>query len=557
MPLDTLAKPIAVIDMANIRDDSNSRSILSWRKKNYSSWEYIDSVISSLKNCIDNLTVIPIFDAGLANNFAGNDIAITKHRSGLNYRDEQYVYFMREHYIEADPLILKVAREVGGFVISGDKYEKYANETAMINELVFVPVKKSTSGEFEFFKSSEFYEIRGKNRNFEDLTHIHKLRTIKEFIDANSDFVVNDTFVRDQVFGPEGIEFRFWEDNFRTTRQGEKKTLRDKPFANLKLSIPELLSEKQASKVFVKARRKIGKQRNENEVVFCDALNQINLEVETDVQLVGKLGRSGEQIFLEWFRGDKAVLIAGFQTKKELDKNFIKIPGVLSKVSDGFKLELAEDAQIEQLSFTDAVIHRLSRIVVRSDDEAPRRWSLPSLNWGHKKNIEVPKQPKTIPPPPGYRYRTSEERLLDLDSESVRTVRLNQQAVKDLAAQMPQSRSPESIPPESAASSRNDWSQPNLEMGGELDPSALLIGQQKFELSRKPIFRPGLRKRRSRGVQSEHKTHLWRWLLVVLLAIAAATAYLMADFESKTPEKEVPTVSLKCWGEIERICVET
>ena len=557
MSLDKRAKPIAVIDMANIREDSNSRSLISWRKKNYSSWAYIDLVISSLKNSVENLTIIPIFDAGLANNFEGNDIAITNHRRGLSYRDEQFVYFMREHYIEADPLILQVAREVGGFIVSGDKYEKYSSETAKIDELIFVPVKKSTAEEFEFFKSSEFYDIRGKHRNFEGLTKIHKVRTINNFVDGSSDFVANDTLIRDQVFGLEGIEFRFWEAHFRTTRQGEKEILRDKPFANLNLSIPKLFGDKQATKVGSSAKRKIGKQRKEQVVVFCDSLNQVNLEAVAEVQVVGKLGRSAEQIFLEWFRGDRAVLITGFYTRKDLDKNFIKIPGVLSMGPDGFELVVAKDAQFEQLSFTDAVIHRLSRIVVRSEDEAPRRWSLPSLNWGRMTSIAVPKQPQTIPPPPGYKYRTSEERLLELESESIRAVIVNQEVVNDSDAPLPEGRPLEAAMLEATVTGRNESLKPTVEMGEESKSGVLSTGQQKFELSRPPIFKAAFRKRRTQTAQSGRKARVPKWFLVFLLTIAAAIAYFMVDLRSETTKKEAPTVALKCWGEIEKICVET
>lgn len=556
MSLDKLAKPIAVIDMANIREDSNGRSLLSWRKKNYSSWDYIDLVLSSLKNTIENLTIIPIFDAGLANNFIGNDIAITNYRRGLSYRDDQFVYFMREHYIEADPLILQVAREIGGFIISGDKYEKYSSETVKIDELIFVPVKKNTGEEFEFFKSSEFYDIRGKHRNFEGLTKIHKVRTIKNFVDTNSDFVANDTLIRDQVFGLEGIEFRFWEDHFRTTRQGEKETLRDKPFANLNLSIPKLFGEKQSTKVGGSAKRKIGKQRKERVVVFCDSLNEVNLEAKAEVQVVGKLGRSAEQIFLEWFRGDRAVLITGFYTRKDLDKNFVKIPGVLSMGSDGFELEIAEDAQFEQLSFADAVIHRLSRIVVRSENEAPRRWSLPSLNWGRKTNIAVPKQPHTVPPPPGYRYRTSEERFLDLESQSIRAVLVNQEVVNDSNAPLREGRPLEAATLESTMTGRNDSLKPILKIGEEGESGALSTGQQKFELSRPPIFRAAFRKRKTQTAQSGQKMRAPRWFLVFLLAIAATIAYFMIDPRSNSTKEETPSVVLKCWGEVKRICIE-
>ena len=102
---------------------------------------------------------------------------------------------MREHRVEADPLILQVALEVGGFVISGDKYRKYSDKTKIINDMIFVPVKNDSSVEFEFFKSSEFYEIRGKHRNFEDLMK-NKVQTLKGFIDISSDSTANDSSIR-------------------------------------------------------------------------------------------------------------------------------------------------------------------------------------------------------------------------------------------------------------------------------------------------------------------------------------------------------------------------
>lgn len=543
--------------MANMRNNSNSRSFLKWTK-NYSSWAYIDSIIFSLQNLIDNLTIIPIFDAGLANNFAGSDIAITKHRTSLHYRDEQFVYFMREHRTEADPLIIQIAKEVGGFVISGDKYEEYASETAEINELIFVPVKKGTAEQFEFFKSSEYYEIRGKNRNFEALTKIHKVGMIQNFIDKNSDLTANDTLIRDQVFGPEGIEFQFWEDRFRTTRQGEKEVLRSKPFANLTLRIP-VVTEKRVPKILVKLKRKSTEQSKEQVVVFCDSLNQFNLDVDTVVQVVGKLGRSGEQIFLEWFRGDKAVLITGFYTKKVLDKNFLKIPGVLSKGSDGYQLKMAEDAQFEQLSFIDAVTHRLSHIVARSEDEAPRRWFLPSLNWGRQTNISRPKQPNAIPPPPTYRIRTSEERLLELESQSIRPERLTPQVPKESDALLPQDRTLTAASYEATVSSGNDLLPPGLEMRDDSKSGVLSTGQRKFESSRPPVFRTAVRKRRVQDAPTGRGTRgrIWFWVFLVAVAFALAVGYFVVDLGSETTNKEAPTVAFKCWGTTEKICVKT
>lgn len=557
MSLDKLVRPVAVIDMANLRDNSNIQR-LRHRKRVYSSWDYIDSVIASLKSCVNNLTIIPIFDAGLANNFAGFDNEITNFRKSLNYLDEDYIYFLREHRVEADPLILQVALEVGGFVISGDKYRKYSDKTKIINDMIFVPVKNDSSAEFEFFKSSEFYEIRGKHRNFEDLMK-NKVQTLKSFIDVNSDSIVNDSSIREQVFGNGGIESRFWDNNFRTTKQEKKEALNYQPFADTNFSLSRLFGDEVAPKVSVRAFHKTGKKvkTKERVVLFCDCLSQVQPEADSEVFVVGKLGRSGDQMYLEWFRGDKAVRITGFHTRKDLDKNFIKIPGVLSRGSEGFELKTAEDAEFEQLSFGDAVIHRLSRIVVRKEDEAPRRWFLPSLNWGRKINITVPKQPRTIPPPPGYRYRTSEERLLDLESGPIRAERLKPEVIKDSDSSWTQEIPFDKALLEHSAALGGDLSPPNLEMSEESQSGSESMSRQKFELSRQPIFRTAFRKRRTHALQSGPQKRRWKWLLVFLLAIAAAFAFFAVNFRSETTKKEVPTVSLKCWGEIEKICVET
>ena len=557
MSLDKLVRPVAVIDMANLRDNSNILRLRN-RKRVYSSWDYIDSVIASLKSCVNNLTIIPIFDAGLANNFAGFDNEITNFRKSLNYLDEDYIYFLREHRVEADPLILQVALEVGGFVISGDKYRKYSDKTKIINDMIFVPVKNDSSVEFEFFKSSEFYEIRGKHRNFEDLMK-NNVQTLKGFIDISSDSTANDSSIREQVFGNGGIESRFWENNFRTTKQEKKEALSYQPFADFNFSLPRLFGDKVAPKVSVRAFPKTGKKLKTKErvVLFCDCLSQVQHEADSEVFVVGKLGRSGDQMYLEWFRGDKAVHIKGLYTNKDLDKNFIKIPGVLSRGSEGFELKTAEDAEFEQLSFGDAVIHRLSRIVVRKEDEAPRRWFLPSLNWGRKINITVPKQPRNIPPPPGYRYRTSEERLLDLESGPIRAERLKPEVIKDSDSSWTQEIPFDKALLEHSAALGGDLSPPNLEMSEESQSGSWSTSQQKFELSRQPIFRTAFRKRRTRALQSGPKKRKWKWLLVFLLAVATAFAFFAVNFRSETTKKEVPTISLKCWGEIEKICVET
>jgi len=543
--------------MANLRDNSNIQRLRN-RKRVYSSWDYIDSVIASLKSCVNNLTIIPIFDAGLANNFAGFDNEITNFRKSLNYLDEDYIYFLREHRVEADPLILQVALEVGGFVISGDKDRKYSDKTKIINDMIFVPVKNDSSVEFEFFKSSEFYEIRGKHRNFEDLMK-NKVQMLKSFIDISSDLTANDSSIREQVFGNGGIESRFWENNFRTTKQEKKEALSYQPFANVNFSLPRLFGDKVAPKVSVRAFHKTGKKvkTKERVVLFCDCLSQVQPEADSEVFVVGKLGRSGDQMYLEWFRGDKAVRIKGLYTNKDLDKNFIKIPGVLSRGSEGFELKTAEDAEFEQLSFGDAVIHRLSRIVVRKEDEAPRRWFLPSLNWGREINITVPKQPRTIPPPPGYRYRTSEERLLDLESGQIRAERLKPEDIKDSDSSWTQEIPFDKALLEHSAAIGGDLSPSKLEMSEESQSGSESTSQQKFELSSQPIFRAAFRKRRTHALQSGPKKRRWKWLLVFLLAIAAAFAFFAVNFRSETTKKEVPTVSLKCWGEIEKICIET
>jgi len=519
-----LAQPIAVIDMANLREDPDKRGLFKREARSYSSWEYIDSVASSLKKSIQNLTVIPVFDAGLVNNFKGEDIEITNQRKQLNYYDDDYIYFMREHYVEADPLILSIADELNGFVISADQYKKYSDETIKINCNVFVPVKNDKTGEFVFFKSLEFYELRGKNRNFDDAT-MRGVSTLQRCLDHDSNFVKNDAIIREKVFGNDGIEVRYWESRFRTVKQGEKKVLKDRPFANLKLIFSATSKkDKEPKELVVKRKRQISKKLSEPLVIFCDELNLLDTDINSEVYVVGKLGRFGEQIFIEWFRGDKAVLISNFTTKKDLDRSFIKISGFLSKGNDYFELELNENIPIEQLSFAEAVVHRLSRLVSRSREE-PRRWHLPSLQWGEKASIYSTQLAKDSPLPisTGYGYPSADEAISESDIEQTET----QIASEEL---------------ESVTSSANDAVPKEIvELVSVVQTVVLNKDRSVFGLSVPPEFLKTTDKLKTLSAATRKRPHIRKWLYVIILAFAIGNAYFVWDnfFRVSPPDTQL------------------
>ena len=537
-----LAQPIAVIDMANMREDSNVKSLFRRGASNYSSWEYIDSVASSLKKSIENLTVIPVFDAGLVNNFKGVDIEITNQRKQLNYYDDDYIYFMREHYVEADPLILNIADELNGFVISSDQYEKYPSETLKINGNVFVPVKNRNTGEFAFFKSLEFYELRGKYRNFDDAT-MRGVSTLQRCLDHDSNSVKNDAIIREKVFGDEGIEVRYWESRFRTVRQGEKKALKDRPFANLKLIFSATSKkDKEPKELVVKRNRQIAKKLSEPRVIFCDELNQLDTDVNSEVYVVGKLGRFDEQIFVEWFRGDKAVLISNFTTKKDLDRSFIKISGFLSKGNDYFELELNENIPFEQLSFAEAVVHRLSRLVSRSRDE-PRRWHLPSLQWGEKESIHSNQPAKDTPlsPPLGYRHRNAGEAVSKADSEQSEAQILNNDVSVDYSEQINQAQISSDEPESVTSTAKDQVSQQIDKTVGVVQTVVLNKDRSVFGLSVRPCFRKAIIKLITLSDTIQKRSHIRKWLYVIILAFAIGNAYFVWDnyFRVSPPDTQL------------------
>lgn len=507
-----LAHPIAVIDMANLREDPDRRGLFKREPRSYSSWEYIDAVISSLKNAVQNLTVIPVFDAGLVNNFRGLDLEITNQRMHLDYRDDDYIYFMREHFVEADPLILAIADELNGFVITSDQYKNYPDETLKINDNVFVPVKNNKTGEFAFFKSLEFYELRGKYRNVGDAT-LRGVSTVHRCLDQDSNSVKNDEIIREKVFGAEGIEVRYWEDIFRTVKQGEKEVLKDRPFANFKFVFSASAKKEQEPKeIIVKHKRRITKKFSEPIVVFCDELYKLEANVDSEVHVVGKLGRSGEQIFIEWFRGDKAVFVSNFSTKKDLDRNFIKISGFLSKGNHHFELLRDENVLVEQLTFADAVVHRLSRLVSRTRDE-PRRWHLPNLHWGETKSAAPlrPTKDNQLPPPPRYRNRIADEVISEIDPAQTE-------------AQI-ETDKPESV----TLTDQNALHQKIDESGGDLQKNVINTKQAEFQLSDPPIFDDPIRKKRALSDISESRSRSRKLFYIALLLIAFGAAYIAWD----------------------------
>ena len=418
---------------------------------------------------------------------------------------------MREHYVEADPLILSIADELNGFVISSDQYKKYPDETIKINCNVFVPVKNDKTGEFVFFKSLEFYELRGRYRNFDDAT-MRGVSTLQRCLDHDSNSVKNDAIIREKVFGDEGIEVRYWESRFRTVKQGEKKVLKDRPFANLKLIFSATSKkDKEPKELVVKRKRQISKKLSEPLVIFCDELNLLDTDINSEVCVVGKLGRFGEQIFIEWFRGDKAVLISNFTTKKDLDRSFIKISGFLSKGNDYFELELNENIPVEQLSFAEAVVHRLSRLVSRSRDE-PRRWHLPSLQWGDKASIHSTQLAKDSPIPISTVYGCpADEAVSESDFEQTEA----QIASEEL---------------ESFTSSANDAVPKEIvELVSVVQTVVLNKDRSVFGLSVRPCFRKAIKKLITLSDTIQKRSHIRKWLYVIILALAIGNAYFVWD----------------------------
>jgi len=539
-----LAKPIAIVDMANLRDNSAHRVGFRKRKVVPSSWDYIDAVLHSLKSAVANLTVIPIFDAGVEKNFDGFDQETTNFRKSLSFLDPLHVYFMQEHRVEADSLILKVAAETGGFVVSGDKYAKYSEEISLINDLVFVPLKNESANRFEFFYSAEFYDLRGKYRTFDDATR-HEIRTVSDLVDPKTGHVADDAEVLGQVFGPDGIVSRFWDQNFRVNKQGAGEKLYDTPFSKIRSLFSEPVKEKIPETSSPRAQRRTSKKKRETVLIFCDDKPQFQQFVNLEVQVVGKLGRSGEEIFLEWFRGDKTIHLKNFRTKKDLDKNFLKISGVLKFEDDSFKLELNEDTRFDQLSFDDAVTHRLSRVGAERLDMAPRRWYLPSLTWRKPVRISDTVGPKIIPPPPGYRHRTSKEKLEFMSISSGTSFQIERppggidhRVKSDLAAR-----------PDSGAEDRTSETTDELgaPAGEEMDSASEEILPER--IPRRP---PTMRRRRGR-VENPPRRKSTAWFYIVLLLVAALVAGYFFWFRG---DSIVEQPSLKCWGEAIRTCIK-
>jgi hypothetical protein len=549
------AEPIAIVDMANLRDDSGSGGLFRRERRDQrviSSWAFIDSVLSSLNKVVPNLTLVPVFDAGLANNFKGEDIAVTHRRRQLNHGDEDFIYFMKEHRIEADPLILKIAEELHGFVVSGDKYEKYSTEITNINENVFIPIKNAASGEFVFFKSSDFYELRLKQRNFDGAIE-NRTRTLDQFIASGANFRRNDFAVREQVFGTNGVVDRFWAINFSTSKPGERDALKSGIFKDLSMfeffrnAFSKNESEKVVKEEVSKPKRRVIKKRFKPAVLFCDALDHFDANVDSQVEIVGKLGRSGEQIFLEWYRGDKTVLISDFTTRKDLDKSFIKISGFLSKGFEHFELAINEDTNFERLSFADAAIHRLSRLDAYNDNDEPRRWYLPSLRWGEKVTIPVLDRPKAesiLPPPPGYRYRTAEEQLSEMDSELIQA-KGSSANESDISSDRPTDR--QIFESEEAIASVVTTAELPRQNGDSVEderPNLQESKRARFELSDVPGFGRGSRRRRSQSRSTASRARFPKWLYLVLLAIAIGVAYLAKVQYFETFEKSTVVIQV-------------
>jgi len=347
--------------------------------------------------------------------------------------------------VEADELILYLAAQLDGFVITGDflREEKYQVNLHKIQHRVYWPARALDESDWHFVDSRQIRNVPEKQR-FNIMHTIPNLQSALEGLPLLDRSQINK--IRNSICETGGLIDRFWLE-YRLTREvTSSDTATEQPRAPIPPSPIEPMSKPEPVEVIrmpepepspvesvgerhrpkfrrpkpvvrTSTTRSLGDVIKENigilpptndgvdedakiPLVLAYQSEAMSRHIDRAVRVIGRLRQHHGKTFLEWFPGDLRVCVKDWTPRSsEISDGFVGIVGRVSKRGTALLLETARSSEIRSYQFVDIVdlVTDQTTIPTLSDQ---RRWSLPRLPGWRRAVAAVRKaeQPKPLPP---------------------------------------------------------------------------------------------------------------------------------------------------------------
>jgi hypothetical protein len=432
---------VIIVDFSNLRENRPGRMQVVTkvvdgvaRRITIASWRYIEEAVLALAAAAPGSTICLIADKGIRYDFEeenGRETFDALRKVSCDSFWFLYVLPTRQELaklrkdgdaqfgVQADELILYLAAELDGFVISRDFFreEQYQSQLNKFNHRVFWPAKALNNSGWGFASSNEVRQTPAAQR----LQALASFTQLSEVIaDAPLLNAEQQRVMKESICGTGGLTDRFWLEYFErhTVKPDEKtgptqvteptpsvrKIKRPRPAIRTSASTSPLDVIKEQTGIAPPSNDGVDDDRKIPVIPACHRLT-LTASVGMAVRLVGRLRQDSSGLFLEWYPGDKKVLLRGeLPSIPQTTQGFVGIVGRLATRGDKHELRTNQKSVVVTFGFED-IVELVSESEVRGSATESRRWHLPRLLGRRRRPAEgtsgkyVPPIPKT--PPPG------------------------------------------------------------------------------------------------------------------------------------------------------------
>jgi len=424
-------KRVIIVDFANLRDSRPNhrrgrRRLEDGTIKNfaYADWNYITSAISHLRLAAPGSAIYLVSERSMAYEFLNERDGARRLNASAELPCDEFwhMYMMKTRKeqaelrgdndtnsnkgVRADNLILHLAAELDGFVLSGDFFSQpeYQDLLERIDHRVFYPTPNLEGSHWHFADSQQMAQLK----YFERFVNAPRLRSLQETIapaPQYSDSEIRE--IQEKICGADGLIEKFWLDyaerhgvaSPKKSPRPAKTPRSTRPVPTRKPGLTGTPFERLGELVGVLPPSNDGIDENSKlPLVLAIDLGQIQGLKNRGAIIVGRVRSDGDIRFLEWYPGDRRIRLSATRALSEVSPlEFVGIKGRVRINDAGVFLEMPESAVVQVFSFAETSAMLLDGTWILPTRQ-PRKWSLPRLPIRRRTGV-VPRPIPTTPPP--------------------------------------------------------------------------------------------------------------------------------------------------------------
>jgi len=422
---------VIIVDFANFRDGRPGH--LRGRRVRedgtpktfaYADWDYITSGINHLHIAAPHSAIYLVSERSMQYEFKPGQDAANRLNDAVDLPCDEFwhMYMMRTRKeqadlrgdhdtrsskgVRADNLILHLAAELDGFVLSSDFFRQpeYQDLLKQIDHRVYYPTPSLDSSRWHFADSRLVAGLSYVDR----FTKIAGLPSLQDRITEAPE--LSDKRIREiqnEICGRGGLIETFWSDYAarhavlptQRTRKITRRPRSQKPTPSLKPGLVGTPFRGLGELVGVLPPTNDGIDENAKlPLVLAVQTTQLRDLIGKGVIVVGRVRVEGATQFLEWYPGDRRIqLLVKSSSLGSPLSGFVGLKGRLQSRDHQLQLDISNSALVQTLSFAEASSLLLDDIT-EFPARPPRRWSLPRLPR-RSTSMRVPRPRPTVPPP--------------------------------------------------------------------------------------------------------------------------------------------------------------